>query len=96
MTVRDLLEMWEDHEYTDVVIYENTYNCYTDEYIEDTVVYYNHKDHDHWYYGQLDYFSAIDMSCNELAPYFKREVKSFSVINTIEIDKYPCIYITIK
>lgn len=96
MTVRELLEMWEDHEFTDVVITDSTYNCFTDEVVDDTVAYYNHKDHDDWYHGQLGYFSEYDMPINELKPYFNRKVKSFSVINTIEIDKYPCIYITIK
>ncbi len=96
MTVRELLKAWEDHEFTDVIISDSTINTDMNDLVDDTVAYYKHRLHNDWYCGQLSYLSEHDMHCNELAPYLEREVKSFTAINTFEIDHTPCIYITIK
>lgn len=94
MTVRQLLEMWEDHYYTMVVISEDVYNPEYHGLEEQTVAIWNPEEHDDWYCGQLDYFSDRDV--NELKPYFKAEVKSFITRDDIKNIGRSIIYITIK
>lgn len=94
MTVRELMEACEEHIFIDVIIWDKVYDSYTDTYDDDIVAMWLHENHDDWYCGSLDYFSTRDE--NELVPYFKREVKSFTMINTVELDKTPKLYITVK
>lgn len=93
MKVIDLLCTCESNPFVDVVIMGNVYNCFTDEYENDVIASWHHKEHDHWYFGQLDCYSTTDV--NELEPYFFHKVKSFDMINTLELDKTPILYITI-
>lgn len=94
MTVKELLNAFEEHHYTDVCITDAVYNTYEDIMEDEIVASWHSKDHDDWYCGQLDYFSDRDV--NELKPYFGREVKNFYVINEVRLDTRPCIYITVK
>ena len=94
MTVRQLLEVFDDHTYVNVAIIESVYNPFEDDMEETVVASWNYKEHYDWYCGQLDCFSERDI--NEIQPYFKRTIKSFYVINEIKLDSYPHIYITIK
>ena len=79
MTVRQLLEVFDDHTYVNIAIIENVYNPFEDDMEETVVASWNYKEHYDWYCGQLDCFSERDI--NEIQPYFKRTVKSFYVIN---------------
>lgn len=94
MTVKELLFVFEEHYYTDVVISRLEYDCFTNDLEDVTLATWKHKEHDHWYLGQLNYFTELET--NELEPYFNNEVKSFYVINEIRLSTSPCIYIEIK
>ena len=95
MKVKELLSVYEDHEYCDVVILDGN-TPYCNGYGEDNILAeYDHKDFDHWYYGQLSYLSPIDEAINPLVKWFDYNVKSFSVINDFNLNGIQCMYITI-
>ena len=91
MRVHELLEAYNDHYYTDVVIYDNS-QC---ELINDNNILatWNYKEHNDWYCGQLDYFTTRDI--NPLRKWFDYRVKTFEVINDFELNGINCIYIAI-
>ena len=93
MKVRELLNVYEDHEYCDVVILDgDAEHC--GQYGEDSVLAdYDHKDYNDWYCGQLDYFSEINV--NPLIKWLDYKVKSFTVINDAMHNGVQCMYITI-
>ncbi len=93
MTIKELLSVYEDHYYTDVVILDESAE-HSFGYGEDNLLAeYNHKDYNDWYCGQLDYFSDRDV--NPLLKYMKYTVKSFTVVNDVNLNGIQCIYITI-
>ena len=97
MTVYELLKAYDNKLYTDVVIFEIQHNNNNYDYdISDvTLACWKSKNHNHWYHGQLDYFTRIDD--NELEPYFDRTVKSFYIVgDTIRLDEIPTIFIELK
>ena len=95
MTVYELLKAYDNKAYTDVIITEIQYDSFTDSSDYQEVAYWRSKDHNHWYHGQLNYLTRIDV--NELEPYFDRTVKNFSVIgDTLNLDEIPTIYIELK
>lgn len=85
MTVKNLLSVYDNRTYVDVVIYDNN----TDEML----ALYKAEDRNHWYYGQLDCLTCLDT--NPIEPYYNYTVKSFEVINTLDFNKMPTIYINI-
>jgi hypothetical protein len=93
MTVRQLLEVFEDHTYVNVAIIENVYNPFEDDMEETVVASWNYKDHYDWYCGQLSYLS--ERSVNPLIKWLDYNVKSFTVLNDIMLNGIQCLYITI-
>lgn len=93
MKVIELLKAFEDQEYTDVVIIDG--DAVSDgEYGEDNLLAtWDHKEHNHWYYGQLDYLTTLDP--NPLTKYYSYSVRHFTVLNDFDINGICCIYITI-
>lgn len=99
MTVYELLKAYDNKLYTDVVIsgvqYDNCDNDCDYDISDVTLAHWRSKNHNHWYCGQLDYFTKID--CNELEPYFSRTVKSFYIVgDTITLEEIPTIFIELK
>ncbi len=91
MKVIELLKLFEEHYYVNISIIKSV--CYTSDFKEEdeVIATWLYEDYNHWYYGQLDYFSDLDI--NELLPYFNSKVKSFYVVSQ---GLYPNLYITIE
>ena len=85
MTVKELLNAYYNKDCADVVI--------IDESVDDIVAIYKAEDFNDWYLGQLDCTNSKPY--NPLNPYFGYEVKHFTIIDTIVVDKAPTIYINI-
>lgn len=94
MKVYELLKAHHDHIFIDIHIDQELYNCYTDNYVTTEVATWKHREHIDWYLGSLNYFS--DRMDNALLQYMDYEVDSFFMINTVEPDKLPQMYIVIK
>lgn len=93
MKVKELLTVYEDHYYTDVVIIDDD-DIVSEEYGEaDILATWEVKEHNHWYMGQLDYLSTIDP--NPLEKWFDYKVKTFSMFNDYNCRHTACLYITI-
>lgn len=88
MTIRDLLAIYENKMYTDVVIMDSGLP-----WDNDIIATYTAKENRHDEWGQLDYFNTYYP--NPLEKVFKYNVKSFEILSSLEINRPNVIFITI-
>ena len=93
MTVRNLLNAYEDKTFTDVVILDGSIVCCNGYGDDNILAEYNAKENTHEEWGRLSYFSTYNP--NPLEKWFDYNVKSFTVMNDFNINGIQCIYITI-